>query len=124
MPDSPTGQEDGDDLVGFGPGVAEHPDEIRGRRLGRGGQVPSLAEPAVEVLRLELDPIAKGLVAEHHLERDQRDVMAVQHRVGQVGGAVGHDGDGAPLRVREPAMLGPHVVRLGGLHPSPPWLHS
>ena len=78
-------EEDGDDLVGFGAGVAEDPDEVRGSRLGGGGQVPGAAEPAVEVLRLELDPVTEGLVPEHHLERNQRDVMPVQHRVGQVG---------------------------------------
>ena len=83
-----------------------------GRRLGRGGQVPGLAEPAVELLRLELHPVAEGLVAEHHLQRDQRDVMPVEHRVGQVGGAVGHDGDrrgapGAPAAGAGPACRPP-----------------
>ena len=82
------GQEHGHHLVGLVPGIAEDPDELGRRGLRGRGEVLRGAEPAVELLRLELDPIPEDLVAEDDLERDERDVMPVEHRVGEVGGAV------------------------------------
>ena len=120
MPDRPADSSTADDLVRLGPGIAQDPDELRGRRLRGRRQLPGRREAAVELLRLELHPVPKGLVPEHDLQRDQGDVVPVEHAVGEIGGAVGDHGDRAALRVRQAPVLGPHVVGLGGLHPSPP----
>jgi len=40
-------------------------------------------------------------------------MMPVQHGIGQIGGAVGHDRYWAPLGMREFPMLHAHVFRFG-----------
>ena len=94
-------------------------DELGRAPAARWSGAPGVAQPPVELLRPELHPVPEGLVAEHDLQRYQGDAVPVEHAVGEIGRAVGDHGHRPALRVRQPPVLGPHVVGLGGLHPSP-----
>ena len=70
----------------------------RRRRLRGGGELLGGPQPAVELLRLELEPVPEDLVPEDDLQGNEGDVVPVEHGVGKVGGTVTDDGHrrGAP----------------------------
>ena len=113
------GQQHRHHFVGLAPGVPEHPDELRRRRLRRGRQVAGDPKPPVELLRLELHPVPEGLVAEDHLQRDERDVVPIEHASARSAELSVTTATGPALRVGQPPVLRPHVVGLGGLDPAP-----